>query len=296
MKRGTITGDKVVATLLVLAAAAMWGCMSLFIRALSAAGFSPFEIVAGRMVVGVAVLAAFMGATDRSKFRVRLRDIWIFAFLGLVGMTLYNFFYIVCINLSGASVAIVLLYTSPMFVMVIGALAFGERITLLKVVALALTFVGCVLVAGVLGGVKIEPLALAAGLAGGFFYATYSIVGRIGLERYDALTVTFYNFAFCMVGCLALSDVSSMVSTVLADLDVVPWFLGIGIFCAVLPYLAYNRGLQRMEAGRAAILATSEVLVAGALGIVVYGEPSNALKLIGMALILVSVVVVNLKA
>ena len=51
-----------------------------------------------------------------------------------------------------------------------------------------------------------------------------------------------------------------------------------------------------MEAGRAAILATSEVLVAGALGIVVYGEPSNVLKLIGMALILVSVVVVNLKA
>ena len=296
MKRGTITGDKVVATLLVLAAAAMWGCMSLFIRALTAAGFSPFEIVAGRMVVGVAVLAALMGATDRSKFRVRLRDMWIFAFLGLVGMTLYNFFYIVCINLSGASVAIVLLYTSPMFVMVIGALAFGERITLLKVVALALTFVGCVLVAGVLGGVKIEPLALAAGLAGGFFYATYSIVGRIGLERYDALTVTFCNFAFCMVGCLALSDVSSMVSTVLADPDVVPWFLGIGIFCAVLPYLAYNRGLQRMEAGRAAILATSEVLVAGALGIVVYGEPSNVLKLIGMALILVSVVVVNLKA
>ena len=53
MKRGTITGDKVVATLLVLAAAAMWGCMSLFIRALTAAGFSPFEIVAGRMVVGL---------------------------------------------------------------------------------------------------------------------------------------------------------------------------------------------------------------------------------------------------
>jgi len=95
---------------------------------------------------------------------------------------------------------------------------------------------------------------------------------------------------------LALSDVGSMVSTVLADPGVVTWFLGIGIFCAVLPYLAYNRGLQRMETGRAAILATSEVLVAGALGIIVYGEPSNALKLIGMALVLAAVVVVNLKA
>lgn len=285
--------DKTKATFCVLAAGVMWGCMSLFIRALTAAGFSPFEIVAGRMVVGVAVLLVIIVATDSKKLKIRLRDIWIFAYLGVIGMTLYNFFYILCINLSEASIAIVLLYTSPMFVMIMGAVLFKESVTVRKVISLAMTFLGCVLVAGVLGGVPMTPAAFAAGLAGGFFYGTYSIVARVGLARYDALTVSFYTFVFCMIACLALSDVGSMASIVQADPSMLLWFLGIGTFCAVLPYFAYNWGLQRMDASRAAIMVTDEVLVAGALGILAYGDSVTVPKLAGMALIFFAVIVLN---
>jgi len=283
------------APLLVLAAAAMWGCMSLFIRVLSAAGLSAFEIVAGRMFVGCLGLLAVMLITDPSKLRIRIRDLWVFALMGC-GATLYNFFYIVCINLSEASVAIVLLYTAPIFVMVLGALVFHEKVTPRKVIALAMTFVGCVLVAGVLGGVRMSPLALAAGLVGGFFYGSYSIVGRVGVNRYDPLTATFYTFLFCMASCLLLSDVPQMVHIVSADLGLLGWFVGIGVFCAILPYLSYNWALAHMEASRAAILAASEVLVAGALGIFAYGESTDPLKLAGMALIFFAVIVLNTKA
>ncbi|MBQ9068784.1 MAG: EamA family transporter [Eggerthellaceae bacterium] len=280
------------ASLLVLAAATMWGCMSLFIRKLTADGFSPFEIVAGRMLVGSVGLLVIMLVTDPSKLRIRLRDLWIFAVMG-VGATLYNYFYILCINLSEASVAIVLLYTSPIFVMIIGAVLFREKVTPRKVLSLAMTFVGCVLVAGVLGGVRMSLPAFAAGIAGGFFYGSYSIVGRLAMQRYDALTATFYTFLFCMGSCFLLSDVGSMARTISADPTLIVWFIGIGIFCALLPYLFYNWALARMEASRAAILATSEVLVAGALGIFAYGESAGVLKLVGMALIFAAVIVLN---
>lgn len=46
----------------------------------------------------------------------------------------------------------VLLYTSPIFIMVISAIVFKEKITRNKLLALAMVFVGCVLVAGLLGG------------------------------------------------------------------------------------------------------------------------------------------------
>ncbi len=271
----------------------MWGCMSLFIRVLSAAGFSPFEIVAGRMLVGCLGLLVIILVRDCALLRVRLRDLWMFATMG-VGATLYNYFYIECIKLSEASVAIVLLYTSPIFVMVISTLLFREKVTARKLTALAMTFAGCVLVAGVLGGVRMTPVAFAAGLVGGFFYGSYTIVGRLGMQRYDPVTATFYTFLFCLASCLVLSDVGSMTRILTTDPALAIWFVGIGLFCALLPYLSYNWALAHMEASRASILATTEVLVAGALGIFAYGESAGPLKLAGMALIFAAVVVLNI--
>ena len=58
--------------------------------------------------------------------------------------------------------------------------------------------------------------------------------------------------------------------------------------------LLYTWGLSRMSNGRAAILATIEPLVGALIGILLYGEPANPMKLAGMALIFGSVVVLNL--
>ena len=283
------------ATACVLAAGALWGCISLFVRALDAAGLSAVEISDVRMVVGVVGMLAVLLATDPSKLRIRLRDIWLFVGTGVVSVTLFNTCYFTCINLSEASIAVVLLYTSPIFVMLMSALFFRERITTRKVVAVALTFVGCVFVAGVLGGqVVLSPLALAAGVASGFFYATYSIFGRKALERYDTLTITFHTFLMGFVACTLLGDPVHTVATALADPSLWVWYLGLGVFCTIAPYLLYTTGLKYLETSRAAILATVEPLVASLLGIFAYGESTGILKLAGMALILLAVVLVNL--
>lgn len=70
--------------------------------------------------------------------------------------------------------------------------------------------------------------------------------------------------------------------------------LGIGGLCAVIPYLLYNRGLQEVEATQASILATVEPLVAACVGILCFNEPVTWQKLVGIALILASVIILNL--
>lgn len=277
-----------------IGAGSLWGCISLFVRALDAAGLSAAEISSVRMAVGALGMLAIILALDKAKLRIRLRDIWLFVGTGVVSVTLFNVCYFTCINLSEASIAVVLLYTSPIWIMLMSALFFRERITARKLGALGLTFAGCVLVAGVLGGdVRLTPLALVAGLASGFFYATYSIFGRVALQRYDTLTITFYTFLMGMVASLAMGDPAHTVAVAAADPALLAWYVGLGIFCTIAPYLLYTTGLKHLETSRAGILATVEPLVGGLLGILVYGESTGAFKLGGMALILAAVVLVN---
>ena len=282
------------ATACVLVAGALWGCISLFVRQLDAAGLAAIDITGVRMVVGAVGMLVVLLVVDRSRLRIRLRDIWLFAGMGIVSITLFNICYFTCMTISEASVAVVLLYTSPIFVMLMSALFFKERVTPRKIAALAITFLGCALVAGVLGGaVRLTPFALAAGIASGFFYATYSIFGRVALARYDTLTITFYAFVFGAIACLLVGDPAATVHLAASDPSMVGWYLGLGVVCTIAPYLLYTAGLKHLETSKAAIFATVEPLVGALLGIFAYGESAGPLKVAGMACILAAVLLAN---
>ena len=289
--------DRRKATACVIGAGIFWGCISLFVRALGALGLSAMDISCVRMVVGAVCMLFVLLVVDRSALRIRLRDLWLFAGTGIVSVTLFNWCYFTCIQLSEASIAVVLLYTSPIFVMLMSALFFRERITLRKLAALGMTFLGCVLVAGVLGGaVQVVPVALAAGVASGFFYALYSIFSRVALRRYDPLTITFYTFVMGSVASIVLGNPGNVLAVVAGNASAAWLYLGLGILCTVLPYLLYTTGLRGMETGRAAILVTVEPLVGALIGIFVFAESTDPLKLAGMCMIFAAIVLLNLPA
>ena len=64
---------------------------------------------------------------------------------------------------------------------------------------------------------------------------------------------------------------------------------------AVIPFLAYTLGLERVEASKAGIIATIEPMVATLIGIVVFSEPLTLMSGMGIVLILSAVVLLNLK-
>jgi drug/metabolite transporter, DME family len=180
------------------------------------------------------------------------------------------------------------------WVMLMSAVVFRERITPKKLAALVMTFAGCALVAGIVGGaVQLTPIALVVGVAGGVFYALYSIFGNVALKSYDTMTVTFWTFAIGAVASLFISDHAGTVAIAASQPSLWLVFLGIGVLCTIVPFLLYTLGLKHMEAGRAAILATAEPLVGSLLGIFAYGESASPVKIIGMLLILASVILLN---
>ena len=161
-----------------IAAGILWGLISLFIKPLSNAGFSPQTILFFRVLFSSILLAVFILINNPALFKIKLADLWIFIGTGIISLTLFSLCYFKTIIDCGSSIAVILLYTSPVFVLLFSALLFKEKIDARKVAAILLTVTGCILVSGIFSqsqNMHISGRSFFIGLAAGFCYALYSI-------------------------------------------------------------------------------------------------------------------------
>ena len=284
------------AYLFIVSAAALWGCIGVFLKLLTAGGLSSMQSVAVRCATAALLYFLWLLKKDPSALKIRPRDCIYFVGTGLCSLLFFNWCYFNTIRTSSLSVAAVLLYTAPVFVMLMSAIFFRESITRQKIISLLLTFLGCMLVTGVLpmgaGSISVETILF--GLGSGFGYALYTIFGKFALAKYPSSTVTFYTFLFAALGSLPLSGLLRT-PQLLLDWRIGVGGLCIGIFCCILPYLLYTEGLLHAQAGKAAILATIEPFVAAFIGIVFFRESVTLFKLMGMAAIFSAILLLNKK-
>ena len=281
-------------SLLVLLAGCFWGSMGLFVRTLGDCGFTSVQVAALRMTVAALAFGVLMLA--RKEYRIQLRDLPLFLGLGLCSVLFFTVCYFLAIREMSMSAAAILLYTSPVWVMVLSVLLFKEPVTHRKLAALALAFGGCVLVSG--PGGTVTPRGFLFGLGSGLGYALYSILGTVALRRYPPLTVTGWTFLVAAAGSWLVCDPAGMVGLLAAHphpAELRALLLATGLVSAVVPYLCYTLGMEEIGASRAAILATVEPLVATILGALVYGESITLLGGGGILFILLAVGLLNQK-
>ncbi|MBT2685886.1 EamA family transporter [Bacillus sp. ISL-37] len=276
-------------------AAAMWGLIGFFVKGLNDAGFGAMEIVAIRVSTAAIILILVGIAFYRSHLKIRVKDLYLFVGTGILSIVFFNWSYFTAINLMNIPIAVALLYTSPAFVAVLSFLFLKESINRKKMLAIAMTVIGCTLAAGITGhgGTSFSVSSILIGLGAGFGYALYSIFGKIALRRYHPFTVTLYTF---LVASAALVPTTGIVSKAVVLLSGNVWLyaIGLGIFPTVVAYFAYSWGLERTESSTAAVVATLEPLVATMLGILVYGDRLGGLQMLGSALIIISVISINI--
>ena len=284
-------------TVWILLAGCFWGSMGIFVRKLDSWGFSPVQIVSIRVTLAALVFCLLLLAKGRSGFRIALRDLPLFLGLGLGSILFFTVCYFTAIGMMPLSTAAILLYTSPVWIMLMSVLFFREKLNRKKLLALVLAFSGCVLVSGISGeGITWQGLLI--GLGSGIGYGLYSILGTVALRRYSPFTVTAYTFLFAAAGSWLICGPADMMSkfTGAADLTFLLFFCCLtALVTAVVPFLSYTIGLRTVEASRAGILATIEPMVATLIGILVFSEPLTLLSGLGIILILAAVVLLNLK-
>lgn len=290
---------KKIAPFFVLSAGTLWGAMGVFVRKLGAYGFSPLQIACLRILFGALLFLLITGVFQRDLLKIRLRDMGLFLGMGLLSLLLFTVCYFTTIDLASLSVAAILLYTSPIWVMLMSAICFREKITCRKLLCAAMAFGGCVLVSGIGSSASLSPMVIVTGLLSAVGYGLYSIFGTFALRKYQPLTVTTYAFLFGAVGALLLCNPIQIVRVISQTRNPGALVLLIAVTAlvtAVLPYLLYTVGLNHMRASAAAIMASIEPVVATAAGALAFGETLTLPAFAGIALVLGAIVVLNAKA
>ena len=277
----------------VLLAGALWGSMGIFVRRYNAEGLDSLQIVGIRAVGTALILFVYLMALNRKLLKIHLKDLWCFLGTGLCSIVFFNYCYFKAVITTSLSVAAVLLYTAPAIVMILSAMLFGEALNIKKVVAIVMTFAGCVLVTGVLSGDnQVTVQGILYGLGAGFGYALYSIFSRYALQKgYHSLTITCYTFVVATIATACLADVKKVWDIAVSTPGMSIVSVGLGLLCTVAAYLLYTNGLTRVDNSKAAVIASIEPVTATVLGMVLYAEEISPVKVIGMLMVIAGMVI-----
>jgi DME family drug/metabolite transporter len=268
----------------------LWGTLGLAVRALFADGLTPLDTATWRAAGAFGLLLIFSLLTKRDALRISRRDLPLLAAYGAVSVSGFMTVYFTAIELTTVATAAVLLYTAPAWVVVMARLFYGEPLTPMKTAAVVLVVAGSVLVIGAFGpaAVRVTPAGLLAGMGAGLTYALYSIFGKTALRRLSPLTTVMYTLGF---GAILLTVMSGGIPRLPATTAAPMAYMV--IFPTALAYMLYIRGLERVEAGRASVVATLEPVVAALAGTLVLHEPFGATQGIGTTLVLAGIVLVQ---
>ncbi len=231
------------------------------------------------------------------QFRIAPQDLLIFALYGLIGVAIHQFVWISSVQYNGAAVATVIIYTSPAIVALVAWRFLRERMNRTRLAALALTILGCILVAKAYDTTQIQlnPFGLLAGIGSAFTFATYSLIGRVVARRYSPWTALFYAFFFGTIFLLPVGFFVHEFVPMRADFGWSGWLTL--VFLALVPTLggfgAYTVGLSHLPASVASILAAFEPVTTAIVAYFVFGETLDPLQLFGGGLIFASVVMLR---
>ena len=281
--------------ILVFISGLLWGTIGVFVNGLLSLGADGELISFLRMFSAFAIILAVSIVKHGRKIILHdRRALFLCVLLGVLCNGVYNLFYSASIRINGMGIACVLMYTAPVFTAVASAIIFREKFSALKIFALAVNIVGSVLTVtgGNFSGANIDMAGILAGIGTGFCYGMAAVIGRLAGERTDSLTVSMYSYFSAMMFLVIFMrpDISLAVSNVK--------ILGLGFLYGLIPtalaYLAYYNGLKVIhDTSKVPVIASVEPVTAVLIGTIIYNERIGTANLIGVAVVMISIIIMS---
>jgi DME family drug/metabolite transporter len=287
--------ERAVGYLAVTGAAALWGTLGIFFHCLvSLHGLDPLEVAFFRASLSAVLLAVVLALRRPALLRVRVRDVPFFAVFGLLGVAALFVVYAIAVRLTTVATAAVLLYTAPAWVAIVAWPAFGERLTGLKLLALALALVGCALVSGAydVAALRFHAAGILCGLAAGFAYGLYTLFSKLAVRRYSPWTAMLYALGSGALFLMPLQSLPRLVAVVRQPVTAM-WLLGLALGPTVGAYLLLGVSLQRLPASVVSIAASSEPVFAALLAWAILGQVLAPLQVLGGIAVVASVLLLH---
>ena len=262
---------------------------------------SPATIVWLRFGMGVIILGATV--VWRKQFAIPEKSEWLyFALLGFIGVTFHQWLQANGLKTAQATTTAWIVASTPVFIAILGWLVLKEKLGWFGVGGIVLAALGVLLVVS-----KGNLTALFTGKEGTIGdllvfisapnWAVYTILSRRELARHPAARMMFYvmllGWLFTTIWIFGfgpgLSEIGHLTSK--------GWgaILALGVFGSGLAYIAYYDALQVLPASQLGAFLNIEPLVTAMLAAVMIGERITVVSLVGGAIIIFGVWLVNRK-
>ncbi len=282
-------------TVAVLASAAGFATVAIFIKYAYAAGASTLTVLTARFALAALLLCAAVVLKGESEsLRLKNKAIISLLLLGSCGYGLMAILFAASLSHVSASIGALLLYAYPALVALLAAFLGEERLNRRKGSALTICFAGLVFVLGV-SFENLNLLGIALGLASAFVYACYIVFSSRLLKDVPPLIASTYVCASAAFLCLGGGLVSGTLNFIL---PLAGWLslLGIAIFGTVIGILGFLLGMGRIGAADASIVSMVEPVITVLLSALLLGDRLTLPQFCGGGLILGGIVLLQVWA
>lgn len=292
-----------------MASAKVWGNLSAFVAATVFGGavvatrvvvedVPPLNLAVLRFGLGGLILLACLLIGARDLLKVKARDLLYLVFLGGIFFAVFPVTFHVGIRLTEASRGALMIATMPIWSALLARLAGAEQLSWRQLSGILITFTGVGLTIAERGlawdGNSMVFLGDGLMLLTAFCGAVYGVLAKKMLARYSAMTVTTYAMIF---GTLLLCPAAFIEGApeALAQIDgqSAVLILYLGIMAGAVAYFLWTSALTRLSPTQVAVYSNMNPMVAAVLGVVLLSEKLTPIFVIGFAMTVAGVLLVN---
>ena len=283
-------------TVLAALAAVMWGISGLFAESLFkvSSKITPIWLTQIRLIISGIVLLIIATVLHQKPFSV-LKDkkntLHIIAY-GIFGLLPVQVFYFIAIEMANASIATILQFIGPFFVLTYLAVTHQQVLRKLDVLAAILAFIGVFLLSthGNFNQLAITPLALFFGLLSAVGEASYTLIPVKLVKRVSSLVVTGWGMLFAGIGLMIVYPrFPAIPNTPRAWLDV----SAIIIIGTIIPFQIMANALRYVKPSTVSLLDAFEPLSATVGSVLIFGLVMSEMDWLGTFLVIGSVLALN---
>lgn len=280
--------------LLIILAVIFWGS-SFIATKVALKELAPETIISLRLIIATVFL--FITAIVYKKdFTINLKSHGVIFILALIAV-FHLMIQVTGLKYTTASNTGWIIGTAPIFMAILAAFFFREKIGLLKISGIIIAMFGLLLLIGkgnIINVDLIENKGDLLVLASAFTWGVYSMVNKKISLSYSPLMTIFYLFVMMVMIIIPFNlNGASVNSVVHLSLDGWISILFLGLFCSGIAYVIWAYSLRDLESAKVGVFLYFEPLVTVLAAWVLLSESITFLMILSGAIITLGVVLVN---
>ena len=283
------------ATLSVALSACGFASIPIFVTLALRSGSPLIDVLIGRYGIAAILLAAM--AWWAGTLRVDGGGLRVMAVVGAMQAAV-AYTSLMALEYIPAGTLSFLFYTYPAWIAIIARVRHSEPLTLWRLLALALSLGGVLVMVGSPSAARLHPMGVALALASAVLYAVYvPLVARVQRGLAPEVTAGYMAGGAAIVFYLGKVMTGGVEGAMLRLTPVGLWAsLALAVISTTLAFLLFLRGLRVLGPVRTGIVSTIEPFATALLGAAVLAQPLSSGTIVGGALIAGAVVLLQLRA